>query len=294
MIRELATLSGLLVSAAVALSGGADPPKPFAHEGPTDNILLRLSDSPGIMVEPPIVAPPLTGDRFAVALVVALRRANIPASVGTSNGTSYQLVGRSVTRPMRGGRDDILLYWELADGRGNLLGDFVQRDVGAPGAWAAADETLLAGMANDAAARIADLIQDKPVQEAKPPRFHLAGVSGAPGDGNTALRRALEYSLIEAAFPITKEREGANVLTVSGEVAVVPAGDGEESVTIIWRVRDSRGREIGTVDQDNRVAAGSLNGNWGDIAYAVADAATPGLGDVLRQMGGGPTATVAQ
>ena len=71
-------------------------------------------------------------------------------------------------------------------------------------------------------------------------------------------------------------------------------GAGEESVTIVWRVRDSRGQEIGTIDQSNRIPAGSLNGNWGDIAYAVADAATVGLGDVFQQAGGVRTTTVVQ
>ena len=56
-----------------------------------------------------------------------------------------------------------------------------------------------------------------------------------------------------------------------------PADAGKQQVQISWALRRGDGREIGQVSQANAVPAGSLDGAWGDVAYAVATAAAPGV-----------------
>ncbi|MCH7651536.1 MAG: hypothetical protein IIA63_10325, partial [Nitrospinae bacterium] len=71
--------------AALLLGACGDLPKPFAHQGPTDDALLQLEDSAGIVVAPPAGAPPHTGARLADAVTEALGAVNVPASVGGGN-----------------------------------------------------------------------------------------------------------------------------------------------------------------------------------------------------------------
>ena len=52
---------------------------------------------------------------------------------------------------------------------------------------------------------------------------------------------------------------------------------GQQRVEVSWALQRRDGREIGQVSQENAVPAGSLDGAWGDVAYAVATAAAPGV-----------------
>ena len=56
-----------------------------------------------------------------------------------------------------------------------------------------------------------------------------------------------------------------------------PADNGEQPIKIDWVVRDPKGVSLGTVSQENKIPAGSLNGNWGSTASAAATAATQGI-----------------
>jgi hypothetical protein len=48
-------------------------------------------------------------------------------------------------------------------------------------------------------------------------------------------------------------------------------------------VRDPQGANLGTVSQENKIPAGSLNGQWGSTATAAATAATQGILKLLPQ-----------
>ena len=48
-------------------------------------------------------------------------------------------------------------------------------------------------------------------------------------------------------------------------------------IKIDWVVRDPKGLSLGTVSQENKIPAGSLNGQWGSTATAAATAATQGI-----------------
>ncbi len=278
-------IAAALLAAALVLPGAcSDLPKPFAHQGPSDSALLRLEDSAGVVVAAPAGTPPETGARLADEVSKALGAANVPASVGGGNRQSYLLTSRATVRPSGVGREEIVIDWALTDRAGARLGGFVQRVEAPNGSWRDGAPEVMRDVAGQAAPRLARLIQDDSVLEAPPARVFVARVSGAPGDGNTALRRGLEARLAGHEVPLADRGGGRNTFSVQGIVAVAdPQGDTQE-VRISWRVADAGGQELGTVDQANTVAVGSLDGAWGAIAFAVTEAAVGGITSIVDEV----------
>ena len=106
-------------------------------------------------------------------------------------------------------------------------------------------------------------------------------VSGAPGDGNTALAEALQRELSRQGISLA-EASGATY-RVEGRVAVGATKDGKQPIQIDWRVRDAQGKSLGTVSQKNEIPPGSLDGEWGKTADAAAAAAAQGIIKLLPQ-----------
>jgi len=107
----------------------------------------------------------------------------------------------------------------------------------------------------------------------------LAGVSGAPGDGNQALSRAISSALRSRNIAITSG--GSSSYHLAGTVAVDDASANEQSVTIEWTLSDPGGASLGAVTQRNRIPRGALDGAWGATADSSADAAAKGIVDLL-------------
>jgi hypothetical protein len=76
--------------------------------------------------------------------------------------------------------------------------------------------------------------------------------------------------------------------TVAGKVAMAPAAEGKQKVTVSWTLLGPDGNQVGQVNQENAIPAGSLDGRWGDVAYAVAKSAAGivALLDYLKKTGG--------
>jgi hypothetical protein len=106
-------------------------------------------------------------------------------------------------------------------------------------------------------------------------------VSGAPGDGNTALAEALQRELSRQGVSLS-DAPGSSY-RVEGRVAVGTTKDGKQPVQIDWRVRDAQGKSLGTVSQKNEIPPGSLDGEWGKTADAAAAAAAQGIIKLLPQ-----------
>jgi hypothetical protein len=67
----------------------------------------------------------------------------------------------------------------------------------------------------------------------------------------------------------------------------VKAQGNRAQVAISWTLVRPDGSTVGTVNQANEVAADLLKGPWGDIAFAIADAAGE---DVAKLVVGAPQA----
>jgi hypothetical protein len=105
-------------------------------------------------------------------------------------------------------------------------------------------------------------------------------VTGAPGDGNSALATALQGELARQGISMV-ERPGA--YRVEGKVIVGSAKEGKQPIQIDWRVKDPQGKSLGTVSQKNEIPQGSLDGSWGKTADAAAAAAAQGILKLLPQ-----------
>jgi hypothetical protein len=113
----------------------------------------------------------------------------------------------------------------------------------------------------------------------------VPAVSGAPGDGNTALSSALQRELSRQGVTMAN-RPGASY-RIEGKVALTQSQAGKQSIQIDWLVRDPQGRSLGTVSQKNEIPEGSLDSAWGNTADAAAGAAAQGILKLLPQGGGG-------
>jgi hypothetical protein len=149
-------------------------------------------------------------------------------------------------------------------------------------------------MARAGAPQIATLMQDEPTAPARPvamTRMTVLKVAGAPGDGSTMLTRAMESALRRAQVDVGSGGESggaagaAGRLVLAGKVDVGPPKNGAQHVQIVWAVQRD-GKEIGRINQENDVPAGTLDKGWGDIAFIVADAALPGIMALLERTTG--------
>jgi len=110
---------------------------------------------------------------------------------------------------------------------------------------------------------------------AGPPAAAVPSLTGAPGDGNSALAAALQAEL--ARNGVNSAGQTSSAYRVEGVVKIGAAADGKQPVQIDWNVKDPQGKRLGTVTQKNEIAAGSLDGTWGKTADAAAAAAAQGI-----------------
>jgi hypothetical protein len=103
-------------------------------------------------------------------------------------------------------------------------------------------------------------------------------VTGAPGDGNTALSSAMKRELSGKGMDVTDSAAGT--YKVVAEVKLKAKADGNEAVAIDWIVNDPKGTRIATVTQNNDIPKGHLSNAWGQNA----DDAAKGASIQIRQV----------
>jgi hypothetical protein len=107
-------------------------------------------------------------------------------------------------------------------------------------------------------------------------------VSGAPGDGSSSLRMALQRELSRNGVALS-DTPSPETYTVEGKVAMGTSSNGKQPITIDWNVSDPTGKKLGSVSQKNEVPQGSLDAAWGKTADAAAAAAAQGILKLLPQ-----------
>jgi hypothetical protein len=273
----------LLVAFALFAAGCQPVPHPFADLADRPAAAaLSPRDSAGILVLPVAGAPDPAAAALAAALADALRQGDVPASTDAGNRGSYRLESHASDEALGAGRARVTLAWALKGADGSALGHGEATREAAGAAWAEGDPGLAAALAGDAARAIAPLvIGDAPLPVvAVAPMVAVRGVTGAPGDGGTALARAIGTALDQAGIEVG----GADArFALSCVVAVSPPQGGQQLVTVHWVLALPEGREVGHVNQQNTVPAGSLDGAWGDVAYAVAGAAAPDIAELIER-----------
>jgi hypothetical protein len=256
-------------------------PHPFADEAPPP----QPPDSTGVVVAPVADVTTTLALPLAEAMAAALRDAEIPASTaGHGNKGSYHLIAAEREKPHDNGQSSIVIAWELRRANGQPLGHGTAETEVPSAPWAEGNAETLRAVAAKAAPAIAQLMQGEPPKAAAVPELRLAvqPVTGAPGDGGHALTRAMDFALRQVHIAIAeKQDDGSLVLT--GKVEMSPPAAGTQQVKVSWALLRPDGSKIGEISQENAVPAHSLDGNWGEIALAVANAAAPGVAQLVER-----------
>ena len=264
---------------------GCQPlPHPFADtaEGPGVPA-LRPPDSAGVAVLPVTGAPDAAGVALAEAFAKALRDADVPASTEGFNRGSYRLAAAAETRPLGGGHMMVKVAWHLRDADGAEVGSGTAQGETPASSWPGGNAALAGTLARQAAPAIVDLVSgEAPLPANVAAAVRVTGVTGAPGDGGTSLARAIGAALGHAGIDVARGNGKAR-FSLACQVEVRPQPDGKQHVAVRWILVAGDGKPVGQVAQENDVPAGALDHAWGDIAYAVASAAVPGIADLIQR-----------
>jgi hypothetical protein len=286
LLPDLGFAMRRLCLALLLLAAACQPlPHPFAEDTTLpDPTALRPPDSAGIIVLPVTGAPSPMAERLAEAMAKALRGADVPASTTAQNRGSYRLVASAEEKPLGPGRSSVTVAWRLEDAGGAPIGQHAETAETASAIWQQGDSPLAANLANEAAPAIAALVEgDAPLPTVTvEPVLAVRGISGAPGDGGETLSRAIGNALQRANVEVAARPNAKARFVLTGRVEVSPPDAGKQKVKVSWLLAQPDGHQIGMVNQENAVPAGSLDGAWGDVAFAVAAAAAPGIATLIE------------
>jgi len=262
---------------------------------------MRLRQPPDPRLAIPTPGTALLSDgasrQLAVALAHRLQEAEVPAYAQPAAPTDWRLL---VSAEDHG--PNIVPTYTVLNPQGQPQGSVRGKPVQAA-AWAAADPGTLTQAAVDAAPDIDSLLAsiENGLMRADPHSLYnraakvmVPPVTGAPGDGDTALTNEMRTKLAALGPQVQTASDGADFI-VQGEVRVVTIAPGQQRVEIQWIIKTAKGREAGRVIQLNIIPAGTLDHYWGDVAMVVAQEASGGVNEVIRrQSGHEPAVTQAQ
>ena len=285
-LRVLIPFGLLAIAVAGWLAACSELPRPFQGAA---NPLARPDETIDIAVEPLTGVPAPLARHVAAAVSYHLSEIDIPATDSPGMAARYRLKG--VVEPMADSQaapQAAIIHWTLLDAEGSPVGIHDQDVSGTRADWERGEPYLIGRVGAAAALALAQVVNDAESGVAPPPADSLLveTVQGAPGDGNRSLTQAIRKALVGNGFVVVENGRPAAYRLI-GEVAVAPPQGGRQSTRIVWRVvaidGTESGRAVGRAAQENLVPAGSLDGVWGEAATAVAEAAIPGIGEVLKR-----------
>lgn len=275
------------IIALLLLAAACGPlPRPFEHPAQGRGYPLAAL-AIDVRVAPVAGLPAPAGWALAQAVAENLGAYGVTATALAGTASHFQLQG-SYVDPAPGAPQphDALIVWTLLDVEGGATGIHTQAvdTTLATGATPAALQAAGAAPAK-ALAGLIDADAKLPDGNSTPGRqgLFLAGISGAPGDGDTALAIALRLILGSSGLG-SVDTAAAAAYVVHGKVTVDPPRDGNQPVEIRWRITTPDGKDVGEAVQHNAVPAGRLDGHWGAIAGLAARAAVDGIADILSRV----------
>jgi hypothetical protein len=280
----------LLLPLAVTLPMAAcgDLPEPFiGNPGATAERLALPEVPPMLAVPPPANALLDTQAKqdFADLLALNLQNQEVPTLARKPQKTDWRL---AVSAQRQGNL--VVPRYAILDPTGHEEGAIDGAALPAAG-WTTGAPSTLGPAAQDAAPKILALMLSirRTRDRANPnslvnraAKLFVPIVTGAPGDGDTALTRMIRTDLAQIGPLVQSTPEGADFI-VTGTVTVSPLPKDQQQVEIAWTVTWPNGKVVGKVSQLNSVPAGSLDSYWGDVAVAVAQEASGGIDAVVER-----------
>lgn len=263
---------------------GALPQPFFANPGRVGATLAE--PPPARLVVPPPTDALLTDGAAAAwstATADALQAREIPAAaVPAGRQREWTLV---LTAEVRGA--NVQPHYAVRNPAGQAEGTADGPPVPAR-MWAAGDPATLKQQADGAAPAVVSLlnrleaarIRSDPNSLAnRPARVFLAGVTGAPGDGDTSLATQMRMRLATEGVVVQDTATGTDY-QVRGEVTATPGPGGVLKLELLWVVTDAHG-ERGKILQVNQVPRQQIVPFWGDVAVAAAKEAGSAVKTVI-------------
>ena len=278
-LRLLAALAGIfLITACGTL------PRPFQPEekAPPGALEAALGARAGVFVEAISGLPAPQSEKLTAELVRALHARDVAAGRQASNRASYRISARQ--------SDSGRLLWFLAAPGGTIVLQFEEQVAPGDGGDGAGDGASVNRVAAAAVRFAAYFNPPEAALEVRATPVNLTlsvlPVDGAPGDGHASLSRAMRRALAAHGLESTKMLENADFV-VLGSVYVADMTDSndQQSIAVDWTVMSPDGKRIGTVNQSNTIAKGTLDGAWGPVAHAVAGNGADGIIAMLERVG---------
>jgi hypothetical protein len=275
---------------AVSLSACGDLPQPFA--GRPGATALRLANPPParLVIPPPGAAllPPHDAGVMAHDLTDALVALELPAFAEPPRAGDWQI---RLSAELQG--TAVTPKYEVLDAGLHPKGAYSGPPIPAA-QWASGDPAVFQRAAADAAPHITDLLRsvDAAIKQSdpnslynRPARIFLEGVTGAPGDGDSALARQMRSKIPDTGDLLARKREAADFV-VKGVVKLTQLAGHQQQIEIHWLVYDAAGQEAGDVAQGHDIEQGSLDHLWGEVADAVTTEAAGGVHEVITNWSG--------
>lgn len=270
--------------------GMKDPfaiPQPFQGVERNDAMVNQAILVSALVVEPPQGLTEEVAVLLRDQVVEAARQRDVPA-FGAPTAMAWVLKGQTATISATGapGSEQRIVSWQLFDPEGNERTQF-------PITFSGGDDVLMQGGTKLLAEQTANALEvalarprTQIVEQQAPtarPVVAVAGVKGAPGDGNTALAEALRAVLPLKGVKVDAKKDAA-AWRIEGVVKVARGPGDNDTVTLTWRVLDAKGKEAGTITQENAVPRGRLSKPWAEVAGFAAEAAAEGIAQLLQQI----------
>ena len=232
-------------------------PQPF-RPGSSDKARLALASAEfvsGVRVLPIEELPPGSGEALAERLSADLRARGVAAS------TSPAMRNARLLKPIL--FTDVSgtwVRWELFEADGQLRESVV---TALPRPDNTAGQTL-ASLVDAVAISLRPREERRPV--ARNASLEIGAISGAPGNGNAALRKAASFLFDRAGIDLADDGDTAG-LTLNAVVTVRPLDDQADLLTLAWSVVTPNGEEVGRLAQENAMPKQALAGDWGPLAF---------------------------
>ena len=278
----------LCLALLLGLTACGDLPEPFLGNpgGPMARRLVQ-PPAPRLVIPPPATAllTDAASRSFADDIAQALQDRAVAAFAQAPQKSDWRLVATA-----EAGGATVVPVFTLLDPQGKQRGTTRGPAVAAQ-AWEAAAPATLTRVAEEAAPRIAGLLNSVELarQEAdpnslfnRPAKVMVAEVTGAPGDGDLSLTNQMRKHLSVLGPRLQDTAKDAD-FTVQGHVRVVPIAHHKERVEIQWSIKDAKRNDVGRVVQLNEIPAGTLDNYWGDVAVVVATEAAGGVEHVIKE-----------
>lgn len=278
-------------SLVLSLIACTQAPQPLRHSRTGfDPSVLRLRDGGTISIQPiEGIAKPLAkimGDSLADSLSAR----GIPSTSNLITNPSYKVRGQVVIRRNKNSPYiDGAIYWTFTKRESGERLEYSQPFHIERHRWIYGDQVMIDSIVEAAADEFAGYLQDNREREAvelavrdQDIIFYIDKITGAPGDGQSALKKAMALTLRQAGG-LVRNQPHKNSYILDAEVRALEPFNGKQRIKIDWIVKDSTGHELGRAQLNNQLDEGRLTKPWGRLAYEISRAAVQSIGLMVEK-----------